>query len=500
MSHPQSELESVPTELVGMTGDNLPPERYETLDPEEERSEFLRLLCRNEHPSSAVCDVTKSTDQRRGSPQGGRRHGTVLPGRLGGGLTRVFSYIPDELPPLLLHGIWKYRKEGRDIAGLGAALERDAEQAGHDPMPWTQNGTWCINHQQGIFVARPCRLMPEERCTMVYRKRLCPHHCLNVRVKHLLDPQVDTGMPPVVFRGARGIIHGDDPALAVVTSWYYLGPGTTPEDIVDGVRYSSEGLGEPSGVARLSGLFWFCVYIRNLEERVKPDALKSALSAVFSEYGNIIDIVIKTNLKAKGQAFVVFDKPESAHHAIEETQGFELFEKPMQVALARTRSDATVKSTGNEQELEQHQRRRLAEKERKKAAEAQEEQKRLKRPGAVPAAEANRPAKAARGPGLKPTGPAANAVVPDEYLPPNKILFVQNLPDDYDIEALTGIFGRFEGFREVRLVPGRKGIAFIEYEAEAGAITAKENTAGMALADGTKFMKVTYQRQYPFCQ
>lgn len=86
-------------------------------------------------------------------------------------------------------------------------------------------------------------------------------------------------------------------------------------------------------------------------------------------------------------------------------------------------------------------------------------------------------------------------MVPDEYLPPNKILFVQNLPDDYDVESLTGIFGRYEGFREVRLVPGRRGIAFVEYEAEAGAITAKENTAGMALADGAKFMKVTYQRQ-----
>jgi len=137
---------------------------------------------------------------------------------------------------------------------------------------------------------------------------------------------------------------------------------------------------------------------------------------------------------------------------------------------------------------------------KRKAAEAAEEQKRLKRPGVGAPTEANRPAaanKAARtGTGLKPTGgPAANTVVPDEYLPPNKILFVQNLPDDYDIEALTGIFGRFEGFREVRLVPGRKGIAFIEYEAEAGAITAKENTAGMAVGDGNKFIKVTYQRQ-----
>ncbi|KAI0874142.1 RNA recognition domain-containing protein [Hypoxylon argillaceum] len=239
------------------------------------------------------------------------------------------------------------------------------------------------------------------------------------------------------------------------------------------------------------------VYVRNLEERVKPEALKEALTAVFSEYGNIIDIIALTNLKAKGQAFVVFDKPESALQAIEEIQGFELFDKPMQVALARTRSDATVSRTGNKEEFELHQRRRLAEKDKRKAAEAAEEQKRLKRPGAAVApSDANRPAKTARGTGLKATGgAAANAVVPDEYLPPNKILFVQNLPDDYDIDALTAIFGRFEGFREVRLVPGRKGIAFIEYEAEAGAITAKENTAGMAVGDGSKFIKVTYQRQ-----
>ncbi|KAI0131973.1 hypothetical protein BJ170DRAFT_576859, partial [Xylariales sp. AK1849] len=229
------------------------------------------------------------------------------------------------------------------------------------------------------------------------------------------------------------------------------------------------------------------VYVRNLEERVKPQPLREALEAIFSDYGNIIEIVAKTNLKAKGQAFIVFEKPESAIQAIEEIQGFELFEKPMQLALARTRSDATVKTTGNEDEFEHHKRRRLAEK---------EEQKRLKRPGATaPPDSANHPTKAARAAGLKATGPATNAVVPDEYLPPNKILFVQNLPDDYDVEALTGIFGRFEGFREVRLVPGRRGIAFVEYEAEAGAITAKENTAGMALADGAKFMKVTYQRQ-----
>ena len=63
------------------------------------------------------------------------------------------------------------------------------------------------------------------------------------------------------------------------------------------------------------------------------------------------------------------------------------------------------------------------------------------------------------------------------------------------MESLTSIFGRFEGFREVRLVPGRTGIAFVEYEAEAGAINAKERTAGMALGDEGKLIKVVYQRQ-----
>lgn len=203
-------------------------------------------------------------------------------------------------------------------------------------------------------------------------------------------------------------------------------------------------------------------------------------------------------MKAKGQAFVVFDSVESAQKAIDEIQGFELFDKPMQLAFAKTRSDATVKRTGDEEEFESHKRRRLAEKDKKKAAEAAEEAKKLKIAAAASGQIADtsaRPIKAVRGAGLRSSNAASTAVVPDEYLPPNKILFVQNIPEGYEVEALTGIFGRYEGFREVRLVPGRRGIAFVEYEAEAGAITAKENTAGLTLGDAGQAIKVTYQRQ-----
>lgn len=130
---------------------------------------------------------------------------------------------------------------------------------------------------------------------------------------------------------------------------------------------------------------------------------------------------------------------------------------------------------------------------------AAEEQKKLKRlagaaagAGAADAAPA-RPIKGTKGAGLKSTG--GTAVIPDEYLPPNKILFIQNVPDSYDIDALSALFGRFEGFKEVRLVPGRKGIAFVEYEAETGAISAKERMAGVVLNEGDKPLKVTFQRQ-----
>jgi RNA recognition motif-containing protein len=104
------------------------------------------------------------------------------------------------------------------------------------------------------------------------------------------------------------------------------------------------------------------VYVRNLEQSIKIPQLREALTELFSEYGEIIDIVAKTNFKAKGQAFIVFDSVESAQKAIDDIQGFELFDRPMQLAFARTRSDATVKRTGDDDEFESHKRRRLAEK------------------------------------------------------------------------------------------------------------------------------------------
>ncbi|KAF2838804.1 RNA recognition domain-containing protein [Patellaria atrata CBS 101060] len=232
-------------------------------------------------------------------------------------------------------------------------------------------------------------------------------------------------------------------------------------------------------------------FVHNLEEKIKLEPLTEALSALFGAFGTVIDIVAKKSLKRKGQAFIVYETREEAARAMEETQGFELFDKAMKVEYARTKSDATVLREGDDEAFEKHKRARLAEKERKQALEAQQQAASLKRPPPTDPSLA-RPAKTTRGAGLKATAPSA-PVVPDEYLPPNKILFVQNVPEDYDVEALSAIFARFEGFREVRQVPGRKGLAFVEYEAESGAISAKEGCAGMVLSG--QAIRVTFQRQ-----
>lgn len=140
----------------------------------------------------------------------------------------------------------------------------------------------------------------------------------------------------------------------------------------------------------------------------------------------------------------------------------------MRRSLSCTSAIARLRKVGNHRPgLDIREQRRLTYiTERKQAVEAAEAAKNLKRPppGAPePDSGAGRAPKAARGAGLKGAAGMGAGVVPDEYLPPNKILFIRQVPDDYGVDALTAIFSRFAGFREVRTVPGRKGIAFVEY-------------------------------------
>ncbi|KAK0363366.1 hypothetical protein LTR59_011224 [Friedmanniomyces endolithicus] len=216
------------------------------------------------------------------------------------------------------------------------------------------------------------------------------------------------------------------------------------------------------------------VYVRSIDERVKIPILIETLREVFGEFGNVVDVIAKKSVRRKGQAFVIYDSEDSAQDAIDELQGFEIFGKQIYLESARTRSDATVLKEEGDEGLESHKKHRLAEKERKQAIEAANA-KPVKRVAAEELAE--RPAKSTK-------SAQAGGVVPDEYLPPNKVLLLRDLPEDYVA---------FRAFKEVRTAPARPDIAFVEYEDEGGAIMAKEATGGMTLGD--KAIRVTFQKQ-----
>ena len=95
---------------------------------------------------------------------------------------------------------------------------------------------------------------------------------------------------------------------------------------------------------------------------MKIPVLIETLRELFEEYGTIIDIVAKKNLKAKGQAFIVYQNAEEAQIAINELQDFELFGREIRLDFAKSRSDAIVRREDGEEGLETHKRHRLAEK------------------------------------------------------------------------------------------------------------------------------------------
>ena len=61
--------------------------------------------------------------------------------------------------------------------------------------------------------------------------------------------------------------------------------------------------------------------------------LKKSLYAIFSQFGQILDIVALKTLKMRGQAFVIFKEVTSATNALRGMQGFPFYDKPMVIHL-----------------------------------------------------------------------------------------------------------------------------------------------------------------------
>lgn len=68
---------------------------------------------------------------------------------------------------------------------------------------------------------------------------------------------------------------------------------------------------------------------------------------------------------------------------------------------------------------------------------------------------------------------------------PNKVLYLQNLPEGIKESQLSELFKRFPGFIEVRMVPNRPDVAFAEYENEMQAMMARQSLDGHEVTAGS---------------
>lgn len=215
------------------------------------------------------------------------------------------------------------------------------------------------------------------------------------------------------------------------------------------------------------------IYINNLNEKIKKDDLKKSLYAIFSQFGQILDIVAMKGIKMNGQAFVIFKDITSSTNALRAMQGFPFYDKPMRIQFAKSESDIIAKMKGTFVERQKKPKKPKDDEEAKKRRKAAKEQARA-------LAQQNNP------------GGVAGGNVPEQ--PPNQILFLTNLPDETTEMMLSMLFNQFPGFKEVRLVPNRHDIAFVEFENEHQSNTAKLSLNGFKITP-THAMKITFAKK-----
>lgn len=82
------------------------------------------------------------------------------------------------------------------------------------------------------------------------------------------------------------------------------------------------------------------IYINNLNDSIKVEPMKQALHAAFSQFGPIIDIVMRKSYRLRGQAFIIFRDIESAAKALRTMQGFPFYDRPMVSIIDRMISNS----------------------------------------------------------------------------------------------------------------------------------------------------------------
>jgi len=188
----------------------------------------------------------------------------------------------------------------------------------------------------------------------------------------------------------------------------------------------------------------------------------------------------------------LFKDIPSATNALRSMQVFPFYDKPMRIAYAKSKSDAVAKldNTFVPREKKRGDRRKMEEPARKKP------QKQIRQsvpilPQAKDSSNGVPSSSSSSSSSSQQAAGSGNSTPPEL---PNQILFLSNLPDETTEIMLSMLFQQFPGYKEVRLVPGRHDIAFVEFEDAEQARSAKETLDGFKITP-THAMAITFARK-----
>ena len=183
------------------------------------------------------------------------------------------------------------------------------------------------------------------------------------------------------------------------------------------------------------------LYVHNLNEKVQLYTLKKMLYMLFKQFGNVVEIRASKGNKKRGQAWISFDNTDNAMRALKKRQNFNFFDKPLHIEFAKVKSDILSKSDGTYIPRGQKERYTMKSKHKRNARDNDNEND-----GNI---------------SKKSTGEdiSINNI-------PHNIIFAQKLPQDCTPSMINNVFQNCTGFQGVRIVPGNRGMAFIDFSNE----------------------------------
>lgn len=216
------------------------------------------------------------------------------------------------------------------------------------------------------------------------------------------------------------------------------------------------------------------IYINNLNDKIAKPELKRSLFELFSQFGSILDIVAMKTMKMRGQAFIVFKEISIANVAMRTLNGFLFYGRKMKIHYAKGESEVVGRVKGTY--VEKNKKTKKNEMDGKK-----KEKMTTGQNGHVEGVQETEGRKV-----QKDTGGGIEGG--------SNILFVSNMPHETTKPMLSMLFNQFPGAKDIRQVPGRADIAFVEFDSTSHATNAMETLQGFKI-DPTHSIKIEYSKK-----